>query len=65
MIKCTWKNCKASAKTPQIHEGKVWANLCAEHCKNLRDVERTDNVDLIGEAWVIAQGGIETIKGKI
>ena len=55
---CTWKDCNQYASSPQKdRNGKVWANLCIDHNKEIEGVLASPQPQSIMRVWVLATGG--------
>ena len=62
---CTWVGCTRIAKFPQTtKDGEVWANLCAEHAKELES-GLTATAPIILRNWVRAGGGAEKMAARM
>ena len=61
---CTWIDCNNVATVPQIsQDGSRWANLCAEHAKEIDDNLLNPKGTL--RCWVRAQGGASVLAKKM
>lgn len=57
-MNCTWFECSNEAVREQRDEqGKVWANLCEDHDRQLTDSLCRGQAAQILSGWVKAQGG--------
>jgi hypothetical protein len=55
---CTWVECAEPATVPQRgRDGSQWADLCADHDKQLSDAIASGNPKKLMSAYIKAQGG--------
>ena len=71
-MKCTWKGCKNKGSVVQLdRNGEMWAKLCEEHNKQLKEAIDLGDPKTILKCWIKASGGAEkltktiTNKGRI
>lgn len=62
MNTCTWLDCSEIAEHLQLDNNeKQWANLCANHHKELNDAIESEDSKTLLRCWVRAKGGAKVI----